>query len=165
MDEDRSGPVRSSKPRHGTSEDEAGGDYAQSEQNMHPNRETMLNFGLTRPAHTTYEHSASARIRVIRRVQDTESGIENEVTTTRTIRFASCQSPAWCPISVSAELAYLISTVPPAPSTCSLSFSASSFGMASFRAFGALSTTSLACLRPSPVRARTTLMTAILLSP
>gem|GEM_PF-2818495 len=81
-------------PRHGTSEEEAGRDYAQSEQNMHPNRETMLNFGLTRPAHTTYEHTTGARLGLIRRDQNTEPGTGNEVTTMRTIRFTSCHSPA-----------------------------------------------------------------------
>src|SRR5271157_4841121 len=55
---------------------------------------------------------------------------------------------------------YLTSTVAPAASSCFLASSASSLLTPSLTVFGASSTTALASLRPSPVRARTTLMTS-----
>src|SRR5207244_732015 len=60
---------------------------------------------------------------------------------------------------------YLSSTLAPASSSCVLSASASSRSMPSLTALGASSTRALASLRPSPVAARTTLMTWIFLSP
>ncbi len=54
---------------------------------------------------------------------------------------------------------YLISTEPPASSMSDLSFSASSRSIPSFTGFGASSTSAFASLRPSPVAARTTLIT------
>src|SRR4051794_4289511 len=60
---------------------------------------------------------------------------------------------------------YLSSTFAPAFSSWALTFSASSFGMPSFTGFGAPSTRSLASFSPRPVRARTSLMTSIFLSP
>src|SRR5690606_2003827 len=60
---------------------------------------------------------------------------------------------------------YFSSTVAPAPSSLLLSSSASSFEAASLMVLGAPSTRSLASLRPRPVMARTSLMTAILLPP
>lgn len=60
---------------------------------------------------------------------------------------------------------HLSSTEPPAASISCLIFSASSLGTPSLIGFGALSTNSLASFRPRPVSARTTLITAILLSP
>ena len=60
---------------------------------------------------------------------------------------------------------YLILTVAPASSSSFLSFSASSLETPVLMSLGAASTRSLASLRPSPVAARTTLMTLILLAP
>src|SRR5690606_8190117 len=60
---------------------------------------------------------------------------------------------------------YLSSTEAPAPSSLLLMSSASSFDAASLTVLGAPSTSSLASLRPRPVMARTSLMTAILLPP
>src|SRR5580698_8402162 len=60
---------------------------------------------------------------------------------------------------------YLISTVAPAPSRAALAFSASSLLAFSRTGLGAASTRSLASLRPRLVRARTSLMTWIFLSP
>ena len=60
---------------------------------------------------------------------------------------------------------HLISQVPPAAMISAFSFSASSFETPSFSAFGAASTRSFASFRPSPVTARTILMTGILFSP
>lgn len=59
----------------------------------------------------------------------------------------------------SRNCAYLISTDPPAPSTSSLSLSASSLEIPSLIGLGAPSTKSLASFKPRPVAARTTLMT------
>src|SRR5215216_6999201 len=60
---------------------------------------------------------------------------------------------------------YLSSTSPPASSSWPLSCSASSRSKPSLTAFGAESTRALASLSPSPVAARTALMTWIFLSP
>src|SRR5690606_13076003 len=60
---------------------------------------------------------------------------------------------------------YFSSTLAPAPSSCALSFSASSLAMPSLTAFGAPSTRSLASFRPRPVIARTSLITLILFAP
>ena len=60
---------------------------------------------------------------------------------------------------------YLISTVAPASVSCFLASSASSLETASLRVAGVPSTLSFASLRPRPVRARTTLITPILLEP
>jgi hypothetical protein len=56
-------------------------------------------------------------------------------------------------------LRYLSSTLAPASSSSCLSLSASSRSMPSLTGLGASSTSALASLRPSPVAARTTLMT------
>ena len=56
-------------------------------------------------------------------------------------------------------------TVAPAPSSCSLAFSAAALSTFSRTGLGAPSTRSLASLRPREVSARTSLMTAIFLSP
>src|SRR4051812_1806275 len=61
--------------------------------------------------------------------------------------------------------AYFNSTFAPAFSSWALTFSASSFGIPSFTAFGAPSTRSLASFSPRPVSARTSLMTSIFFSP
>src|SRR4029453_14670824 len=61
--------------------------------------------------------------------------------------------------------AYLISTAAPAASSCSLALSAASLLTFSRTGFGAESTRSLASLRPRLVRARTSLITWIFLSP
>src|SRR5581483_7131834 len=61
--------------------------------------------------------------------------------------------------------AYFISTLAPAFSSVALIFSASSFVTPSLTGLGALSTRSLASLRPSPVSARTSLITSIFFSP
>src|SRR6266513_2581373 len=60
---------------------------------------------------------------------------------------------------------YFSTTLPPAASSFSLAFSAASFVTFSRTGLGALSTRSLASLRPRDVRARTSLMTWIFLSP
>src|SRR3954464_10710587 len=60
---------------------------------------------------------------------------------------------------------YLISKEAPDSSSSPLSLSASSRSTPSLMGFGASSTSALASLRPSPVAARTTLMTWIFLSP
>src|SRR4051812_3758891 len=60
---------------------------------------------------------------------------------------------------------YLTVTVAPAPSRAALAFSAASLATFSRTGFGAPSTRSLASLRPSEVRPRTSLMTWIFLSP
>src|SRR5262249_58148669 len=60
---------------------------------------------------------------------------------------------------------YFRSTFAPASSSFFLSASASALLTPSFTAFGAASTRSLASLRPSPVIARTSLITLILLAP
>src|SRR4051812_9845686 len=60
---------------------------------------------------------------------------------------------------------HLTVTVAPAPSRAALAFSAASLATFSRTGFGALSTRSLASLRPSEVRPRTSLMTWIFLSP
>ena len=60
---------------------------------------------------------------------------------------------------------YLTVTVAPAPSRAALAFSAASLVTFSRTGFGAPSTRSLASLRPRLVRARTSLMTWIFLSP
>src|SRR5204863_1602045 len=60
---------------------------------------------------------------------------------------------------------YFSSTLPPASSSSPLSLSASSRSTPSLTGLGASSTSALASLRPSPVAARTTLMTWIFLSP
>src|SRR3954452_4242895 len=60
---------------------------------------------------------------------------------------------------------YLISTEAPASSSCALTVSASSWATPSFTGWGAESTRSLASLRPSPVTARTTLITWIFWPP
>src|SRR3569833_366447 len=61
--------------------------------------------------------------------------------------------------------AYLSSTLAPAFSSVALILSASSLFTPSLTFFGAPSTRSLASLRPRPVRARTSLITSIFLSP
>ena len=61
--------------------------------------------------------------------------------------------------------AHLRVTVAPAPSSCSLAFSAAALSTFSRTGLGAPSTRSLASLRPREVSARTSLMTAIFLSP
>src|SRR3954463_12167130 len=73
----------------------------------------------------------------------------------------SLRSPGRC----SSRCPYLSSTFAPAFSSWALTFSASSFGMPSLTGFGAPSTRSLASFSPRPVRARTSLMTSIFLSP
>jgi hypothetical protein len=60
---------------------------------------------------------------------------------------------------------YLISTLAPAPSSCFLMSSAVSLETASLSVLGALSTSSLASLRPRPVSSRTTLITLSLEAP
>src|SRR5688500_3620512 len=60
---------------------------------------------------------------------------------------------------------HLTVTVAPAPSRAALALSAASLATFSRTGFGALSTRSLASLRPSEVRVRTSLMTWIFLSP
>src|SRR3954451_5206062 len=60
---------------------------------------------------------------------------------------------------------YLISTEAPASSSCALTESASSCATPSLTGWGAESTRSLASLRPSPVTARTTLITWIFWPP
>src|SRR5262245_24260395 len=60
---------------------------------------------------------------------------------------------------------YLSSTFAPAFSSWALTFSASSLFTPSLTGLGAPSTRSLASLRPSPVSARTSLITSIFLSP
>src|SRR4051794_37091823 len=64
-----------------------------------------------------------------------------------------------------AGVLYLTVTVAPAPSRAALALSAASLATFSRTGFGALSTRSLASLRPSEVRPRTSLMTWIFLSP
>src|SRR3954453_17489488 len=64
-----------------------------------------------------------------------------------------------------AGVLYLTVTVAPAPSRAALAFSAASLATFSRTGFGAPSTRSLASLRPSEVRPRTSLMTWIFLSP
>src|SRR5665647_341226 len=63
------------------------------------------------------------------------------------------------------ELTHLRVTVAPAPSRAALAFSATSLATFSRTTFGAPSTTSLASFRPRLVRARTSLMTWIFVSP
>ena len=63
------------------------------------------------------------------------------------------------------EVDYLRVTDAPAASSCSLAFSASSLETPSSRVLGAPSTRSFASFRPREVRARTSLITAIFLSP
>src|SRR3954468_446679 len=70
-----------------------------------------------------------------------------------------------CPLILAFEEAYLSSTVPPASSICFLIFSASSLLTPSLTALGAPSTSAFASPRPSPVIARTSLMTLIFLPP
>src|SRR5438093_6828623 len=67
--------------------------------------------------------------------------------------------------SVKVLLGYLSSTDAPASSSCALIESASSCAAPSLTALGAPSTRSFASLSPSPVIARTTLITWIFLSP
>src|SRR5215467_6972562 len=81
-------------------------------------------------------------------------------------------APASCAISSCAglmqildQIAYLSSTLAPAFSNWALTFSASSLDTLSLTFLGAPSTRSFASLRPSPVSARTSLMTSIILSP
>src|SRR5690606_21566472 len=74
-----------------------------------------------------------------------------------------------CPaelVSASGErVGHLRVTVAPAPSSASLALSAVALSTFSTTAFGAASTSSLASFRPREVRARTSLMTLIFLSP
>src|SRR5690625_688275 len=75
-------------------------------------------------------------------------------------------APSPVPVSwLKSQGDYLTSTVAPASSSCFLMSSASSFSMPSLIGAGALSTRSLASLRPRPVIPRTALMTATFLSP
>src|SRR5918999_1645909 len=76
------------------------------------------------------------------------------------------KGPSVRPLQVDAtKSGYLISTVAPAASSCSLIESASSRATPSLTALGAPSTRSFASLRPRPVTARTSLITWIFLSP
>src|SRR5665213_3467193 len=68
------------------------------------------------------------------------------------------------PLAMS-QAAYLTSTVAPASSSCFLIFAASSLLTPSLTALGAASTGSFASFRPSPVIARTSLITLIFFSP
>src|SRR5713101_3273758 len=63
------------------------------------------------------------------------------------------------------QISYFSSTVAPAALSCSTNLFASSFDRPSFTVLGAPSTRSLASFRPSPVIARTSLMTLIFFSP
>src|SRR5258707_7760648 len=60
---------------------------------------------------------------------------------------------------------YFNTTLAPASSSCFLILAASSLLTSAFTSLGALSTRSLASLRPRPVIARTSLITLIFLSP
>src|SRR6266508_354892 len=71
----------------------------------------------------------------------------------------------WSFSSPDEDRLYLTSTVAPAASSFSLAASACSLGTCSKTGLGALSTRSLASFRPRLVRARTSLMTWIFLSP
>src|SRR5438067_6164066 len=74
-------------------------------------------------------------------------------------------TPSLCSSIPALQVRYLISTVAPCSSSLALSCSASSLLMPSLTGEGALSTKSLASLRPSVVTSRTALMTWIFLSP
>src|SRR3546814_8131701 len=63
------------------------------------------------------------------------------------------------------NFSYFSSTVAPASSSCFLTFSASSLFTPSLTAFGALSTSVFASVRPRPVIARISLITLIFLPP